>query len=678
MVLKTKFNKKQFRLEYPPKEIRAALLSTPLHVKSRKSLRMSMIRTAQVYASRAGGADRLPSTPRRSSIKDNIDWEALRTPVRVPSAKDSTEEMALLDGTGDDATVVEEADLIILERVNEKTKMRVNVSPSKQNATILTRTVAFSLPTSTAPPPKAIPVPISAYLVQATVPHTLPHRRQSVLSLRRAVVLRSYNVYFLKAKPWKKSSSTLGKAINARCKSALKTSTTLPMPGPLNNVIPSRCLSDTYTPREDKYEDPETMLKKMKQKMDSVRQKSEIRRMRLSITDSSHGEQGSNFDIEETTDDKLNLPKTPVRVTPAHISHTPRFDGVREMFQQPRLNPGTPSFAGVKEMYQHPTMPLNTPSFCGIKEMYKAGPSSIPATPHMNLDEIFDDREVKYEGSRLDKKSDHLMSLDEEMKKKTVLAIQEEGSEDVVQPKASRVIRRKAPTQPEAALPAPRGLTVPKTTKTRRPVNIEESNEELASDSLSKKSINVRRSARSKNPNMAEAETVPCQVEELTFPKTRSGRAVKAPRPILAQETVSASAKTTRRVKMGMLPDVEVPETDSIPTRKKRGKKTKESDHDENQGLPGDVDGPPSDAENIPLGTSRGCAPRPATRNNTLAIKVVVENDKENGDEPSATLLGKTPAPQGRRTTAGAPAVALDAPAKRMRSRKRMIDHFMM
>ncbi|KAF8508715.1 hypothetical protein BU17DRAFT_70715 [Hysterangium stoloniferum] len=976
---------KQFRFEYPPKEIRAALLSTPRHTKSRKSLRMSMIRTAQVYTPRAGGAGRLPPTPRRGSIKDNIDWEALRSPVRVPSAKDSTEEMALLDGTGDDATVVEEeADLIILEHVNNQIKT-VGVSPSKQNATIPTRTVAFALPASTPPPPKAIPVPISARPVRAAAPHTPPHRRRSAPSLHRAVVLRSaQRVFFererqrqsemsededeeqeviaavsperdlgpfelnnddddededgedeaeigqkiasispsknvpsstnqnpmsiLKAgfdvvkkitfdlatpedtplpddqddndseddseddqvddegqtpvrrnlpqvisptqwpqdpfttpqgwankpaqripvdvnarasvggpsflqrifgsaqrvrvvPPWKlvdieipepqkqtveekqlnssritEEERQLGKAINARRKSALQTSTALPMPGPLNNFTPSRRLSDDYTPGEDQDEDAETMLEKMKQKMDSVRRKSEIRRMRLSIaspqkkpdfsllatgtprterplfspeaiaeetlsqtrragqkehhsvsSDSSHDEQDGNSDVEETTDGKPDLSRTPVRLTPAYISHTPRFDGVREMFRQPRLDPRTPSFAGVKEMYQRPIMPPKTPSFRGIKEMYKDGPSSTLATPHMNLGEIFDDGEMEDEGNSSDEESDHSLSLDEEKKvqqskpachsrsgttrnskrimstkksadvpssvsadeidvvghiastrrttkrsskKTTVSVIQEEGSEDGVQPKASRVTRRKAPTQPEAASFAIKGITVHKTTKTRRAVNIEESDEELSLESLPKGSTNVRRRARSKDPNTTEEETASCQVEELAVPKTRSGRTVKTPQPILVQETVSAPAKMTRRVKTETLPDVEVLAPDSKPTRQRRGTKTKESDHERNQGSSGDVDGPSSDVENIPPRTSRGRAPQRAAGKNTLATNIIVEEDREKSDEPSATLSGKTPAPRGRRTPTSAPVVALDAPAKRTRSRK--------
>jgi hypothetical protein len=114
--------KKRFKFEYPPKEIRAALLATPRHGSSRRSLRMSLIRSAQVITP-VSSPSNMHRTPRRGSIKDNVQWEALRSPVKVPGNNNDTQEMMLLDGQGDDVVVVaEERDLIIIEQVDDRSK----------------------------------------------------------------------------------------------------------------------------------------------------------------------------------------------------------------------------------------------------------------------------------------------------------------------------------------------------------------------------------------------------------------------------------------------------------------------------------------------------------------------------------------------------------------------------
>jgi hypothetical protein len=113
--------KKRFKFEYPPKEIRAALLATPRHGKSRRSLRMSLIRSAQVLTPRSNTT--APRNPRRGSIKDNSEWEALRSPVKVAGSGNVKHEVMLLEGPGDEAMVVEEeTDLIILEQVDDSSQ----------------------------------------------------------------------------------------------------------------------------------------------------------------------------------------------------------------------------------------------------------------------------------------------------------------------------------------------------------------------------------------------------------------------------------------------------------------------------------------------------------------------------------------------------------------------------
>lgn len=108
--------RKRFKFEYPSKDIRAALLATPRDPRRRRSLRMSMIQSAQVFTPRVNTKNN-PRTFRRGGINDNVDWQALRNPVKMPSNDNS---MVILEGNGDDALVVEEEkDLIILEHVDD-------------------------------------------------------------------------------------------------------------------------------------------------------------------------------------------------------------------------------------------------------------------------------------------------------------------------------------------------------------------------------------------------------------------------------------------------------------------------------------------------------------------------------------------------------------------------------
>ncbi|KIJ43908.1 hypothetical protein M422DRAFT_30724 [Sphaerobolus stellatus SS14] len=184
-------HKKRFRFEYPPKEMRPALLATPRHIKSRRSLRMSMIRSAQVFTPRSS-ADITPIRSRRGSIKDNADWEALKSPIRVSSSGNDDREMMLLEGTGDDAVVVEEEkDLIILEHVDEPEHAEVPSTPSRPPRAPRTpgRAVAFALPSSSSSSARSSVAEEPVRVVQK--PPQTPNRRKSVSSLHRAVVLRS-------------------------------------------------------------------------------------------------------------------------------------------------------------------------------------------------------------------------------------------------------------------------------------------------------------------------------------------------------------------------------------------------------------------------------------------------------------------------------------------------------
>lgn len=184
------------------------------------------------------------------------------------------------------------------------------------------------------------------------------------------------------------------------------------------------------------------MVENMKQKMAQVRRKSEARKVRLSTSpqkvrdfsllaagagrasrgfleaeimeetlsqtkraeldeenifadsasiSTGHGQNQDTLSLPDDSSNEELAEHTPTPATSiANTSLTPRFDGVREMFRQPRWQPVTPSFAGLKKMLQDPDIPHETPSFRGVKEMFRQpDPKSVFATPHLNLGDVF-------------------------------------------------------------------------------------------------------------------------------------------------------------------------------------------------------------------------------------------------------------------------------------------------
>ncbi|KAI0696537.1 hypothetical protein BC835DRAFT_1405935 [Cytidiella melzeri] len=148
-------NKKTFQFSYPPKELRQTLLDTPTRPdemtpdkkRRRRTLRMSMIQSAQVFTPR-------PSQDPRENLR------ILKTPIKTPFSKtdrrqseEENEDIVLVE-TNHPKVLEEDRDLVILEQV----------------------TVEF-------------PIPESA---QAQVQQTPQRRRvQPRASLHRAVLIRS-------------------------------------------------------------------------------------------------------------------------------------------------------------------------------------------------------------------------------------------------------------------------------------------------------------------------------------------------------------------------------------------------------------------------------------------------------------------------------------------------------
>lgn len=157
------------------------------------------------------------------------------------------------------------------------------------------------------------------------------------------------------------------------------------------------------------------MLERMREKMDRVRRKSEARKARLSLSSPHKQQQGFSLfaagsarnemffssKISEETDNRsetIDEEGNDVNQTPPAmpVSHTPGFDGIREMFRQPAMEPKTPSFTGFRKMFdgvtQSHSLPT-TPSFAGMKRLFNSYPANVVATPHMNLDEVFEQDE---------------------------------------------------------------------------------------------------------------------------------------------------------------------------------------------------------------------------------------------------------------------------------------------
>lgn len=201
---------KKFKFEYPPKEIRAALLETPrpspINSNSRRrSLRMSMISSAQVSSPRKGGLSSplkitfpTPLSNTEDEIEDLKDQsDVLRTPIKVPACLSEERQILLVEGTGEKTLVFEEEkDLIILEHVEEQSDLPVSraqdVSRILPASSLLPSTPKPLNSASTSTSPVAQPRHSSVSTAKRQAFQTPPrHPRRSGVSLHRAVVLRS-------------------------------------------------------------------------------------------------------------------------------------------------------------------------------------------------------------------------------------------------------------------------------------------------------------------------------------------------------------------------------------------------------------------------------------------------------------------------------------------------------
>lgn len=112
--------RRRFIFQYPPKEQRAKLLATPAR-KSRKSLRMSMIDSAQLWT---------PSAPKPKTQEESLAF--LRTPVKPLGAE---EDIRVTLVEGDPIHVAHSEDEVLVVETVDPPQTPILPSPSPQKMT---------------------------------------------------------------------------------------------------------------------------------------------------------------------------------------------------------------------------------------------------------------------------------------------------------------------------------------------------------------------------------------------------------------------------------------------------------------------------------------------------------------------------------------------------------------
>lgn len=177
-------HKKRFQFYYPPKELRATLLDTPSRPENstpdrrrrRRTLRMSMIQSAQVFTPRPSENPRenlrILKTPIKSPFVRPEHNRRLSSPLKrgayIPEEdeeedEDEEEEIVLVE-SNHPRVVEEDRDLVILERV---------LAPEPEPEPEPPRQVVYPIPQT------------------AQAPAQTPARRRPRASLHRAVLIRS-------------------------------------------------------------------------------------------------------------------------------------------------------------------------------------------------------------------------------------------------------------------------------------------------------------------------------------------------------------------------------------------------------------------------------------------------------------------------------------------------------
>jgi hypothetical protein len=102
--------------------------------------------------------------------------------------------------------------------------------------------------------------------------------------------------------------------------------------------------------------------------------------------DHSHSQdEDKNMDDDEAEEQEVVRQTTPVRSwnpsTAKFPQKTPKMDGMKGLFADPKVVPPTPAMGGIKQLFNEPTEP-QTPIYGGVKDMFKTATAPVvPGTP---------------------------------------------------------------------------------------------------------------------------------------------------------------------------------------------------------------------------------------------------------------------------------------------------------
>ena len=102
--------------------------------------------------------------------------------------------------------------------------------------------------------------------------------------------------------------------------------------------------------------------------------------------DHSHPqEEDEDMDDDEAEEQEVIRQTTPVRswnLSKANLPQkTPKMDGMKGLFADPKAVPSTPAMGGIKQLFNKP-VELQTPVYDGVRDMFKAAAAPVvPGTP---------------------------------------------------------------------------------------------------------------------------------------------------------------------------------------------------------------------------------------------------------------------------------------------------------
>jgi len=102
------------------------------------------------------------------------------------------------------------------------------------------------------------------------------------------------------------------------------------------------------------------------------------------IVHSQLQDEGEGMDEDEAEEQEVIRQTTPVKSwNPSQAKlppKTPRMDGIKGLFANPRAAPSTPALGGIKQLFSKPIEP-KTPAYGGVRDMFKTTALDVPGTP---------------------------------------------------------------------------------------------------------------------------------------------------------------------------------------------------------------------------------------------------------------------------------------------------------